>query len=75
MFAAEYHGSMPWPAVKFGSRMLKELFSRYSVQYFPRLVVTMRDGTVISEDAVRSVYSNPQGFPWPGTSTSWCSIL
>lgn len=57
-------------AVRYGSPMIASLQSRFHVSYFPRLVVCDRAGNVVAGDAVSSLQSKPEEFPWPGAGPS-----
>jgi nucleoredoxin len=61
-----YFDKMPWLALDFDQRELKdELSSRFKVDGIPHLVlIHTKTWTVISRDAVSSVAADPSGFPW-----------
>lgn len=65
----KYLAEMPWKALPFAERELKEALSRaHGVRGIPTLVLVRKDGTVATADARSKVESDPAGFPWPPKS-------
>lgn len=64
---AAYLAEMPWKALRFEQRGLKDELSRlYGVEGIPTLVfVDAATGAVISKEGRLKVSSEPAGFPWP----------
>lgn len=63
----EYYASMPWLALPYAQRELKEkLSSKFKVRGIPTLVLIDADGNTITTDGRSSISSDPQGadFPW-----------
>lgn len=63
----EYYGEMPWLAVPYAKRDLKDkLNKKYKVQGIPSFVVLDQDGSTIKENARGSFSQDPTGkdFPW-----------
>jgi len=62
-----YYNEMPWLAVPFAKREIKEKLSkRFKVQGIPNLVILDADANVITTDGRSKVTSDPTGtgFPW-----------
>uniref|UniRef100_A0A7S1CIC7 Thioredoxin domain-containing protein n=1 Tax=Bicosoecida sp. CB-2014 TaxID=1486930 RepID=A0A7S1CIC7_9STRA len=65
---ATYFGEMPWKAVPFARRDLKESLSKtFDVEGIPTLVFVEAGGDMktVSKDARGRVQSQPEDFPWP----------
>lgn len=63
-----YFGSMPWKALKFANRGLKEALSKsFEVEGIPTLVFIEASGDMktVSKDARGRVSAQPADFPWP----------
>lgn len=63
----EYFGEMPWHALPYANRELKEKLSKqYKVNGIPSVVVLDADGKVITKDGRSAISSDPTGeeFPW-----------
>lgn len=61
----EYFQSMPWLALPYSERGLKDdLSSIFQVQGIPTLVLLKPDGTLISQDGREAVGYGPEAFPW-----------
>jgi len=63
----DYHGEMPWLALPYGERDLKEKLSKkYKVQGIPTVVILDADANVITKDGRAAVSQDPTGerFPW-----------
>ncbi|XP_060569959.1 uncharacterized protein LOC132728325 [Ruditapes philippinarum] len=64
----EYFGEMPWYALPFAKRDVKESVSqKYGVRGIPTLVVLRPDGTTIEENGRGSVANSNGKFP-----QNWC---
>lgn len=65
---AEYYGEMPWAALPFDKRELKEKLSKkYKVEGIPCLVVLDHNGALVTKDgrsAVMENFDTAEGFPW-----------
>lgn len=60
----EYYGSMPWLAIPFEEKSLRnELSDRYGVEGIPTLLLLDETGVYNAEGRM-SVTKNPSGFPW-----------
>lgn len=62
-----YYKEMPWLAVPFARRDVKEALSKkFKVQGIPTLVILDAEGNIITTDGRSKVASDPQGaqFPW-----------
>lgn len=60
----EYYGSMPWLAIPFEKKSLRnELSDRYGVEGIPTLLLLDETGVYNAEGRM-SVTKNPSGFPW-----------
>jgi nucleoredoxin len=73
-----YFGSMPWKALPFARRDLKEALSKtFNVEGIPTLVFveTKGDMKVVSADARGRVQSQPADFPWPPKALEPLSIV
>jgi nucleoredoxin len=62
----EYLGSMPWKALPFSERSANaELSELCGVEGIPSLVVVSgRDGALLTKAGREKIESNPDGFPW-----------
>jgi len=61
----EYWGEMPWLALTFANRALKETLSKkYKVSGIPTLVVLDNKAETITTGGRGKVTQNPEGFPW-----------
>jgi thiol-disulfide isomerase/thioredoxin len=63
----EYRRQMPWPALPFSERRLKDqLSSRHGVRGIPALIVLDQQGAVVTTDGRAGVASDPKAarFPW-----------
>merc|ERR1712159_739902 len=63
----EYFGEMPWLALKYEDRELKEKLSKiFGVNGIPSLHIIEHDGTVINNSGRGAVGGDPEGaeFPW-----------
>jgi len=63
----EYFGEMPWVALPYSNRDLKDQLSKkFKVQGIPSLVILDEQGMVITKDGRQAVSSDPTGeeFPW-----------
>merc|ERR1719375_2520283 len=63
----EYYKEMPWLAVPFASRDIKDALSKkFKVQGIPNLVILDADGNLITKDGRSKISSDPKGgqFPW-----------
>jgi len=61
----KYWGEMPWLALPYKDRELKETLSKkYKVQGIPTLVVLDSNGNTITTGGRNKVASDPDGFPW-----------
>jgi hypothetical protein len=71
---AEYHGGMPWPALAFTDKAtIATLNDAFEVEGIPTLVVTTRDGRLLTKDGVSRVSAEPDGFPWPPKPCEVCT--
>eukprot|EP01125_Pyxidicula_operculata_P001227 TRINITY_DN11157_c0_g1_i1.p1 TRINITY_DN11157_c0_g1~~TRINITY_DN11157_c0_g1_i1.p1 ORF type:complete len:411 (+),score=121.16 TRINITY_DN11157_c0_g1_i1:55-1287(+) len=64
---SEYFNEMPWLAVPYSHRDVKEKLSKkYKVQGIPTLVILNKDGSVITTDGRSKVMKDPEAkeFPW-----------
>jgi nucleoredoxin len=64
---SKYYKEMPWLALPFGRRDVKETLSKkFKVQGIPTLVILDAEGQIITTDGRSKVASDPQGanFPW-----------
>jgi len=60
-----YFGEMPWLALPFSARKIKEQLSeKFGVRGIPTLVVLQSDGTIVAKDARAKVTSDPTGKSW-----------
>merc|ERR1711937_518271 len=62
-----YYKEMPWLAVPFARRDVKEALSKkFKVQGIPTLVILDAEGNIITTDGRSKVAADPQGaqFPW-----------
>jgi len=63
----EYYGEMPWKALPYSNRDLKNSLSKkYKVQGIPTLVIVGEDGETITTAGRKAISSDPSGekFPW-----------
>merc|ERR1719299_178071 len=63
----DYFGEMPWVALPFEKRDLKETLSKkYKVQGIPSLVILGPDGKTITTEGRKAVTNDPKGekYPW-----------
>jgi len=61
----KYWAEMPWLALPYSDRSLKETLSKkYKVQGIPSLVVLDNNGNTITTGGRNKVSSDPDGFPW-----------
>jgi nucleoredoxin len=63
----EYYGEMPWKAVPFANKDVKQaLDKKFKVQGIPTLVIVDGDGKLINKDGRAAVSKDPTGenFPW-----------
>eukprot|EP00658_Telonema_sp_P-2_P067440 TRINITY_DN56358_c0_g1_i1.p2 TRINITY_DN56358_c0_g1~~TRINITY_DN56358_c0_g1_i1.p2 ORF type:complete len:178 (-),score=31.99 TRINITY_DN56358_c0_g1_i1:207-740(-) len=61
----EYRRQMPWLAVPYSDRALKERLNQYfQVSGLPTLVLLDRDGSVIIKDGRSRVLADPTGSTW-----------
>jgi nucleoredoxin len=63
----EYFAEMPWLALPFSERELKEKLSKkYKVQGIPSFVILGPDGNIITTDGRAAVMKDPEGtkYPW-----------
>lgn len=64
---SEYFGEMPWLALPFGERDLKnKLSKKYKVSGIPSLVIVDEEANTITADGRAAVTEDPEGktFPW-----------
>jgi len=64
---SEYFGEMPWLALPFGERDLKnKLSKKYKVSGIPSLVIVDEEANTITTDGRAAVTEDPEGktFPW-----------
>jgi len=63
----EYYKSMPWLALPYECRALKEMLSKkFKVQGIPSLVILDMEGNLITKDGRSKIMEDPKGesFPW-----------
>ena len=64
----EYRASMPFKALDYEERELKdELSTKFGVRGIPTLVFLHRDGRVLSKDGRSLVGSHGDEYPWTST--------
>jgi nucleoredoxin len=60
-----YHRSMPWLALPYGNRSLKEeLSSKFSVSGIPKLVILDSEGKLVTSEGRGKVMEDPSGSSW-----------
>eukprot|EP00002_Diphylleia_rotans_P022020 TRINITY_DN4306_c0_g1_i1.p1 TRINITY_DN4306_c0_g1~~TRINITY_DN4306_c0_g1_i1.p1 ORF type:complete len:179 (-),score=30.68 TRINITY_DN4306_c0_g1_i1:133-669(-) len=70
---SEYFGTMPWTAIPFNERSIKQsLSSKFSVMGIPTLVILDSHGEIMTNNGRGMVLQDQSGrdFPWKGTSTA-----
>lgn len=63
----EYYAEMPWAALPFDKRDVKEMLSKkFKVRGIPSLVILGPDGKTITQDGTEAVMKDPTGekYPW-----------
>merc|ERR1711977_662116 len=71
-----YYKEMPWLAVPFAHRDVKEALSKkFKVQGIPTLVILDAEGNVITKDGRSKVASDPKGAQFPWKPPSFADII
>jgi len=75
----DYFGDMPWVALPFEKRDMKETLSKkYKVQGIPSLVVLGPDGKTVTTEGRKAVTNDPKGekYPWiPPTAAEMAKMV
>lgn len=71
-----YYQEMPWLAVPFARRDVKEALSKkFKVQGIPTLVILDAEGNIITKDGRSKVASDPKGAQFPWKPPSFADII
>ena len=61
----EYHGEMPWPALPFAQREVKEALSKaFGVRGIPTVVLMKPDGSAVDTEGRAAISVGAEYFPW-----------
>jgi len=71
-----YFGEMPWLALPYSDRELKETLSKkFKVSGIPTLVVLDKDGNTVTTDGRSEVSADPEGVNFPWTPPSFAESM